>query len=111
MDRKARALCGILLAALIGLSFLSRRGFTRTAAAGYLAALWLFVTTALALFGTWRTPAASAYAVLALAAALLFGTRGARRWARSSPPPASPSRSPTRGAGCRTRGRRGRGSP
>ena len=77
MDRKARALCGILLAALIGLSFLSRRGFTRTAAAGYLAALWLFVTTALALFGTWRTPAASAYAVLALAAALLFGTRGA----------------------------------
>jgi two-component system cell cycle sensor histidine kinase/response regulator CckA len=77
MDRKARALCGMLLAALIGLSFLSRRGFTRTAAAGYIAALWLFVTTALALFGTWRTPAASAYAVVALAAALLYGTRGA----------------------------------
>jgi PAS domain S-box-containing protein len=77
MGREGHALCASLLAALAALAFLSRRGRTRLAAAGYLVALWGFVTASLALFGTWRTPAASAYSVVALAAALLFGTRGA----------------------------------
>ncbi|HEX9185485.1 MAG TPA: ATP-binding protein, partial [Vicinamibacteria bacterium] len=77
MDLRARTLCASLLAALPLLAFLSRRGHTRLASAGYLAALWAVVTASLATFGTWRTPASSAYAVVALAAALLFGTRGA----------------------------------
>ncbi|HUL80367.1 MAG TPA: ATP-binding protein [Vicinamibacteria bacterium] len=77
MDPRARVLCGILLAACLALSVLNRRGFTRLAAVSYLSGVWLFVTASFWLFGTWRTPAASAYAVVALAAALLFGVRGA----------------------------------
>jgi signal transduction histidine kinase len=68
---------GCLLAALLGIGLLNRLGWTRLAATSYLAAVWLFVTASLWLFGTFRTPAASAYTVVALAAALLFGARGA----------------------------------
>jgi two-component system cell cycle sensor histidine kinase/response regulator CckA len=77
MDWKARVITAIQLATFPAIAFLSRRGFARLAAVIYLAIVWLFVTASLWLFGTWRTPAASAYAVVALAAALLFGTRGA----------------------------------
>jgi two-component system, cell cycle sensor histidine kinase and response regulator CckA len=77
MRSPARVLSGTLLVAFVGLSVLNHRGWTRLAAAGFLTGLWLFVTASLWLFGTWSTPAASAYAVVALAAALLFGVRGA----------------------------------
>ncbi|HSD66193.1 MAG TPA: ATP-binding protein [Vicinamibacteria bacterium] len=73
----ARVLCLGLLVAIPGLRLLSRLGRPRLAAVGYLAGLWLFVTAALWLFGAFRTPAASAYAVVALGAALLFGARAA----------------------------------
>jgi len=76
MDVRARTLTGLLLATLVGFVFLNRRGETRLAAVAYLAGIWLFVSASLWLFGAWRTPAASAYAVVALAAALLFGVRG-----------------------------------
>ena len=63
--------------ALGALSVLARAGWTRLAAALYLGGLWLFVTLALWLFGGFHGPAATAYTVVALGAALLFGTRGA----------------------------------
>jgi two-component system cell cycle sensor histidine kinase/response regulator CckA len=73
----ARLLTVSTLAAYIGLVFLSRLGWPRLAAVGYLGALWLFVTLSLWLFAAFRSPAASAYVVVALAATLFFGARGA----------------------------------
>jgi signal transduction histidine kinase len=77
MEGRARVLAASLLALILGLGVLSRLGFTRCAAIAYLAGLWLFVTLSLWLFGGFHSPAASAYAVVALGAALLFGVRGA----------------------------------
>lgn len=77
LDWPDRVLVASLLALIVGLRALSRLGWTRLAAVGYLAGLWLFVTLSLWLFGAFRSPAASAYAVVALGAALLFGARGA----------------------------------
>ncbi|HSD29929.1 MAG TPA: ATP-binding protein [Vicinamibacteria bacterium] len=65
-----------LLAVTAGLGLLSRLGRTRFAAVAYLTGLWLFVTLSLWLFGAFRSPAATGYAVVALGAALLFGPRG-----------------------------------
>jgi PAS domain S-box-containing protein len=77
LNAHARLLVAFTLAALVGLRVLSRQGWARAAAVAYLGALWLFVTVSLWLFGAFRSPAATAYAVVALGAALLFGTRGA----------------------------------
>jgi signal transduction histidine kinase/CheY-like chemotaxis protein len=77
LGREGRGLVVLLLALVGGLRALSHLGWTRLAAAAYLAGLWLFVTSSLWLFGAFRSPAASAYAVVALGAALLFGARGA----------------------------------
>jgi two-component system cell cycle sensor histidine kinase/response regulator CckA len=77
MNGQARLLTASTLAAFVGLSLLSRLGWTRFAAVAYLGGLWLFVTVSLWLFAAFRSPAASAYAVVALGAALLFGARGA----------------------------------
>jgi PAS domain S-box-containing protein len=77
MTAPGRLLTAFTLALLVGLRALSRRGWTRAAAVAYLAGLWLFVTASLWLFGAFHSPAASAYAVVAVGAALLFGTRGA----------------------------------
>jgi two-component system cell cycle sensor histidine kinase/response regulator CckA len=104
-----RLLTGVMLAALLGIAVLARRGWPRLAAILYLGGLWLFVTLSLWLSGGFRTPAASAYTVVALGAALLFGVRGTaaatavivissvgiavaevRGWLPASPPP-SPS--------------------
>jgi signal transduction histidine kinase len=71
-----RLLTGVMLAALLGIAVLARRGWPRLAAILYLGGLWLFVTLSLWLSGGFRTPAASAYTVVALGAALLFGVRG-----------------------------------
>ncbi len=76
-DDRVRLVTGGLLVALVGLALATRAGATRLVALGYLAGLWLFVTASFWLFGGFRTPAASSYAVVAVAAALLFGTRGA----------------------------------
>ncbi len=65
-----------LLAGLFGIGIVARRGWPRLAAGLYLGGLWLIVTLSLWLFGGFQTPAASAYTVVALAAALLFGIRG-----------------------------------
>ena len=112
-----RLLTGALLAPLLGIAVLVRRGWPRLAATLYLCGLWLFVTLSLWLFGGFRTPAASAYTVVALGAALLFGIRGSamatavivissvgiavadvRGWLPASSPPSprppSPSSSP-----------------
>ena len=77
LNGKARLLTVCMIAALGGLALLGRAGCTRLAAVLYLGGLWLFVTLSLWLFGAFRSPSASAYAVVALGAALLFGTRGA----------------------------------
>ncbi len=77
MNGQARLLTASTLAAFVGLSLLSRLGWTRFAAVAYLGGLWFFVTVSLWLFAAFRSPAASAYAVVALGAALLFGARGA----------------------------------
>ncbi len=77
LNGRAVLLTVSLLAGLGALSVLARVGWTRLAAALYLGGLWLFVTLALWLFGGFRGPAATAYTVVALGAALLFGTRGA----------------------------------
>jgi signal transduction histidine kinase/CheY-like chemotaxis protein len=77
MDGQARVLVALLLALIAGLGVLSHFGWTRLAAVAYLAGFWLFVTCSLWLFGGFRSPAASGYAVMALGAALLFGVRGA----------------------------------
>jgi PAS domain S-box-containing protein len=77
MSTPAHLLTAALLVAFGGLGILSRLGRARLAAALYIVALWLFVTTSLWLFAAFRSPGAGAYAVVALAAALLFGTRGA----------------------------------
>ena len=76
LGTRTRLLTGALLAALLGIAVLVRRGWPRLAALLYLCGLWLFVTLSLWLFGGFRTPAASAYTVVALGAALLFGIRG-----------------------------------
>ena len=72
----ARILTVVMLAAMLGIAVVARTGWTRLAASFYLGGLWLFVTLALWLFGGFQTPASSAYTVVALAAALLFGIRG-----------------------------------
>ena len=77
LNARAVLLTVSLLAGLGALSLLTRVGWTRLAAALYLVGLWLFVTLALWLFGGFHGPAATAYTVVALGAALLFGTRGA----------------------------------
>jgi len=77
LGTQARLLCAGLLASMAGLHILSRLGWTRLAGVAYLAGLWLFVTLSLWLFDAFRSPVASAYAVVALGAALLFGVRGA----------------------------------
>jgi PAS domain S-box-containing protein len=77
LDWGGRGLVVYLLGLIAGLRVLSHFGWTRLAAAAYLAGLWLFVTASLWLFGAFRSPAASAYTVVALGAALLFGARGA----------------------------------
>jgi len=77
LNTKARLLVVSLLAAFGALAVLARRGWTRLAAILYLGGLGLFVTLALWLFGGITSPAATAYTVVALGAALLFGTRGA----------------------------------
>jgi two-component system cell cycle sensor histidine kinase/response regulator CckA len=77
MSVPARLLPAALLVAFVGLGFLGRLGRTRLAAVLYIVALWLLVTTSLWLFAAFRSPGAGAYAVVALAAALLFGSRGA----------------------------------
>jgi two-component system cell cycle sensor histidine kinase/response regulator CckA len=77
LNGQVRLLTASTLAAYVGLVFLSRLGWPRLAGVGYLGALWLFVTLSLWLSAGFRSPAASAYAVVALAAALLFGARGA----------------------------------
>ena len=77
LNARAVLLTVSLLAGLGALSLLARVGWTRLAAALYLGGLWLFVTLALWLFGGFHGPAATAYTVVALGAALLFGTRGA----------------------------------
>ena len=103
-----RLLTGVMLAALLGIAVLARRGWPRLAAILYLGGLWLFVTLSLWLSGGFRTPAASAYTVVALGAALLFGVRGTavatavilissvgiavadvRGWLPASPPPST----------------------
>ena len=76
LEAATRPLTGVMLAALSGIAALARRGWTRLAAFSYLGGLWLFVTLSLWLFGGFQTPASSAYTVVALAAALLFGVRG-----------------------------------
>ena len=109
LEARARLLTVLLLAALLGIGALARAGWTRLAASFYLGGLWLFVTAALWFFGGFRTPASSAYTVMALAAALLFGIRGTavatglivisslgiavadlRGWLPSSSPPSAP---------------------
>ena len=77
LNPRAVLLTVALLVGLGALSLLTRVGWTRLAAALYLVGLWLFVTLALWLFGGFHGPAATAYTVVALGAALLFGTRGA----------------------------------
>jgi signal transduction histidine kinase len=77
LNEQARWLIGSMIAALAGLALLDRAGRTRLAAILYLGGLWLFVTLSMWLFGAFRSPSASAYAVVALGAALLFGARGA----------------------------------
>jgi signal transduction histidine kinase len=77
LEGRGRLLTASMLAALGGLVLLGRFGRVRLAAVLYLGGLWAFVTLSLWLFGAFRTPAAGAYAVVALGAALLFGTRGA----------------------------------
>jgi PAS domain S-box-containing protein len=77
ISARGRVLTALLLALIVVLGVLSRLGWTRFAAVAYLAGLWLYVTLALWLFGAFRSPAASAFAVVALGAALLFGPRGA----------------------------------
>ena len=76
LGARTRLLTVALLAALLGIAVLARRGWPRLAAVFYLGGLWLFVTLSLWLSGGFRTPAASAYTVVALGAALLFGVRG-----------------------------------
>ena len=76
LGARTRLLTVALLAALLGIAVLARRGWPRLAAILYLGGLWLFVTLSLWLSGGFRTPAASAYTVVALGAALLFGVRG-----------------------------------
>ena len=76
LQPRARLLTLSLAAVLGGLAVFLPRPPARAAAAGYLAALWLFVTASLWLFGAFTTPAATAYVVVAMAAALLFGVRG-----------------------------------
>jgi len=76
LDATGRLITGALLATLLGIAVLARRGWPRLAASLYLGGLWLFVTASLWFFGGFQTPAASAYTVVALAAALLFGFRG-----------------------------------
>ena len=76
LEAGTRLLTGVMLAALLGIAVLARRGWPRLAAFFYLGGLWLFVTLSLWLFGGFQTPAASAYTVVALGAALLFGIRG-----------------------------------
>jgi signal transduction histidine kinase len=76
LEAGARLLIVVLLGGLLGIAALARSGWTRLAASLYLGGLWLFVTLALWLFGGFQTPASGAYAVVALAAALLFGVRG-----------------------------------
>ena len=76
LEAATRLLTGVMLAALLGIAALARNGWTRLAAFSYLGGLWLFVTLSLWLFGGFQTPASSAYTVVALAAALLFGVRG-----------------------------------
>jgi signal transduction histidine kinase/ActR/RegA family two-component response regulator len=73
----ARLLTASMLAVYLGLGLLSRLGRTRLAAVAYLGGLWLFVTLSVGLIGAFRSPAAGAYAVVAVGAALLFGARGA----------------------------------
>jgi PAS domain S-box-containing protein len=73
---QGRLLTAALLALILVVGFLSRLGWTQSAAVVYLAGLWLYVTLSLWLFGAFRSPAATAYAVVALGAALLFGLRG-----------------------------------
>jgi signal transduction histidine kinase len=77
MTGQGRLLTASSLLGLLAIGLLSRLGWTRLAAVAYLCGLWLFVTLSLWLFGAFRSPAATAYAVVALAAALLFGARGA----------------------------------
>jgi len=77
LDVRGRLLVISLLALIAGLGLLSRLGWTLFAAVAYLVGLWLFVTLSLWFFGAFRSPAASAYTVVALGAALLFGARGA----------------------------------
>jgi signal transduction histidine kinase len=76
LTARIRLLTGVMLAALLGIAVLARRGWPRLGAILYLGGLWLFVTLSLWLSGGFRTPAASAYTVVALGAALLFGVRG-----------------------------------
>ena len=76
LGARTRILTVALLVALLGIAVLARRGWPRLAATLYLGGLWLFVTLSLWLSGGFRTPAASAYTVVALGAALLFGVRG-----------------------------------
>ena len=76
LNPPARPLTAGLLVTLIALSLLARSGWTRLAAVLYLGGLWAFVTMSLWLFGGVRSPAATAYTVVALGAALLFGARG-----------------------------------
>jgi signal transduction histidine kinase/CheY-like chemotaxis protein len=76
LQPRARLLTLGLAGVLGGLAALLPRLPARGAAAVYLCALWLFVTASLWLFGAFTTPAASAYVVVAVAAALLFGVRG-----------------------------------
>jgi signal transduction histidine kinase/CheY-like chemotaxis protein len=76
LQARARLLTLGLAAVLGALAVFLPRLRARAAAAGYLAALWLFVTASLWLFGAFTTPAATAYVVVAMAAALLFGVRG-----------------------------------
>jgi two-component system, cell cycle sensor histidine kinase and response regulator CckA len=76
LDGTGRLVIGSLLAGLLGIAVVARSGWRRTAAALYLGGLWGIVTLSLWLFGGFQTPAASAFTVVALAAALLFGIRG-----------------------------------
>jgi signal transduction histidine kinase/CheY-like chemotaxis protein len=76
LEGRARLLTAGLLGALLVIAALARSGRTRLAAGFYLGGLWLFVTVALWFFDGFQTPAACGYAVVALAAALLFGVRG-----------------------------------
>ena len=69
IELRAVLLTASLLALTVGLGILSRRGWTRLAAVAYLSGLWLFVTLSHWLFGAFRSPAATGYAVVAVGAA------------------------------------------